>query len=209
MLVLEPTRELAAQVETAIRDFARFTDLNIAVLFGGVGYGRQNEALKKGADIIVATPGRLLDHLEQGTCHLDQVRHLVLDEADRMLDMGFFDDISYVASRCPRERQTLLFSATYPPGIDKLSQKFLRKPQEVKLAEQHDSSSIRQYFYEVDEGERLGAVGRLLDHFRPASTLAFCSTGCSSCGSRIWNSTTSWPWKASGRTLRISAVGSQ
>src|SRR5689334_24845383 len=81
LLVLEPTRELAAQVETAIRDFARFTDLKIAVIFGGVGYGRQNEALKNGADIIVATPGRLLDHMEQGNCHLDYVQHLVLDEA--------------------------------------------------------------------------------------------------------------------------------
>src|SRR6201981_247101 len=89
LLVLEPTRELAAQVETAIRDFARFTNLQIAVLFGGVGYGRQMDALQRGPDIIVATPGRLLDHLERGTCHLDQVRHLVLDEADRMLDMGF------------------------------------------------------------------------------------------------------------------------
>src|SRR5258708_7609420 len=112
MLVLEPTRELAAQVETAIRDFARFTNLNIAVIFGGVGYGRQNEALKRGADIIVATPGRLLDHLEQGNCHLDEVRHLLLDEADRMLDMGFLPDVRRIVQKCPRERQTMLFSAT-------------------------------------------------------------------------------------------------
>src|SRR5690242_7937495 len=84
LLVLEPTRELAAQVETAIRDFARFTNLRVAVVFGGVGYGRQNDALKTGVDILVATPGRLLDHLEQGTCKLDHVQHLVLDEADRM-----------------------------------------------------------------------------------------------------------------------------
>src|SRR5579864_8957753 len=93
MLVLEPTRELAAQVETAIRDLARFTNLRIAVVFGGVGYGRQNEALKRGVDIIVATPGRLLDHIGQGTCHLDHVQHLVLDEADSMLDMGFLPDV--------------------------------------------------------------------------------------------------------------------
>src|SRR5213075_1709504 len=88
LLVLEPTRELAAQVETAIRDFARFTNLLVTVVFGGVGYGRQTDELKRGADIIVATPGRLLDHLERGTCNLGHVQHLVLDEADRMLDMG-------------------------------------------------------------------------------------------------------------------------
>src|SRR5947209_20560772 len=93
LLVLEPTRELAAQVETAIRDFARFTDLRVVVVFGGVGYGRQREALQTGVDIIVATPGRLLDHLNQGTCRLDRVEYLVLDEADRMLDMGFLPDV--------------------------------------------------------------------------------------------------------------------
>src|SRR2546429_1156025 len=88
-LVLEPTRELAAQVETAIRDFARFTNLRVTVVFGGVGYERQRKALREGVDVIVATPGRLLDHLGQGTCKLDHVKFLVLDEADRMLDMGF------------------------------------------------------------------------------------------------------------------------
>src|SRR5947209_16392203 len=87
MLVLEPTRELAAQVETALRDFARFTNLGVAVIFGGVGYGRQMDALRRGVDILVATPGRLLDHLRQGTCRLDHIEFLVLDEADRMLDM--------------------------------------------------------------------------------------------------------------------------
>ncbi len=93
MLVLEPTRELAAQVETAIHDFARFTSLRTLVMFGGVGYGRQREGLKNGVDVIVATPGRLLDHLRQGTCRLDHVKFLVLDEADRMLDMGFLPDV--------------------------------------------------------------------------------------------------------------------
>jgi ATP-independent RNA helicase DbpA len=101
---------------------------------------------------------------------------LVLDEADRMLDMGFFDDIAYVARHCPKERQTLLFSATYPEGIVKLSQQFLRSPREVKLAEQHDDSKIRQRFYEVADSDRLTAVAQLLEHFRPVSTLAFCNT---------------------------------
>src|SRR3989442_4969 len=114
-LILEPTRELAAQVETAIRDFSRFTNLRVAVLYGGVGYGRQMDALKKGLDTIVATPGRLLDHLQRGTCQLDQIKYLVLDEADRMLDMGFLPDVKRIVQRCPHERQTMLFSATIPP----------------------------------------------------------------------------------------------
>ncbi|NOS72657.1 MAG: DEAD/DEAH box helicase, partial [Verrucomicrobia bacterium] len=122
LLVLEPTRELAAQVETAIRDFARFTNLSVAVIFGGVGYGKQNEALQHGVDILVATPGRLLDHIERGTCRLDKVQFLVLDEADRMLDMGFLPDVRRIVDRCPRQRQTSLFSATIPVQIETLIQ---------------------------------------------------------------------------------------
>src|SRR5207247_58333 len=117
VLVIEPTRELAAQVETAVRDFARFTDLRVTVLYGGVGYGRQTDALKGGADVIVATPGRLLDHLQQGNCSLAHVKYLVLDEADRMLDMGFLPDVRRIVQKCPPERQTMLFSATIPPQI--------------------------------------------------------------------------------------------
>jgi ATP-independent RNA helicase DbpA len=117
-----------------------------------------------------------MDHLERGSLDLRALNTLVLDEADRMLDMGFFDDIAYVARQCPKERQTLLFSATYPEGIETLSQQFLRNPKQVKLEEQHDAAKLRQRFYEVDEGDRLNAVARLLDHYRPASTLAFCNT---------------------------------
>ena len=103
-------------METAVRDYARFTDLKITVVFGGVGYGRQNDELKAGADIVVATPGRLLDHLEQGTLQLDKVEFLVLDEADRMLDMGFLPDVRRIVEKCPRKRHTALFSATIPPA---------------------------------------------------------------------------------------------
>src|SRR5512141_2971302 len=102
LLVLEPTRELAAQVETAFRDFARFTDLHVAVVFGGVGYGLQREALRKGVDVLVATPGRLLDLMQQGSCSLQSVEFLVLDEADRMLDMGFLPDVRRIVQKCPR-----------------------------------------------------------------------------------------------------------
>src|SRR5207244_954882 len=117
VLVLEPTRELAAQVETAIRDFARFTDLRVAVVYGGVGYGRQKGALRTGVDVLVATPGRLLDHLQQGTCKLNAVKYLVLDEADRMLDMGFLPDVRRIVEKCPCQRHSSLFSATIPPQI--------------------------------------------------------------------------------------------
>src|ERR1700745_929620 len=102
VLILEPTRELAAQVETAVRDFARFTDLKVVVVFGGVGYGLQREALRKGVDVLVATPGRLLDLMQQGACKLDHIRFLVLDEADRMLDMGVLPGVKGIGARCPR-----------------------------------------------------------------------------------------------------------
>ncbi|SOZ97500.1 ATP-dependent RNA helicase, stimulated by 23S rRNA [Cupriavidus taiwanensis] len=176
-MVLCPTRELADQVTQEIRRLARAEEnVKVLTLCGGAPMRPQVDSLIHGAHIVVGTPGRILDHIDRGSLDLSAINTLVLDEADRMLDMGFFDDIAYVASRCPRDRQTLLFSATYPPGIDKLSHRFLRNPQSLKLEATHDNSTIRQRFYEVDESERLNAVARLLDHFRPASTLAFCNT---------------------------------
>ncbi|RWA47356.1 ATP-dependent RNA helicase [Cupriavidus sp. UYMSc13B] len=176
-MVLCPTRELADQVTQEIRRLARAEEnIKVLTLCGGSPMRPQVDSLIHGAHIVVGTPGRILDHIDRGSLDLSGINTLVLDEADRMLDMGFFDDIAYVASRCPKDRQTLLFSATYPPGIDKLSHRFLRNPQSVKLESTHDNSTIRQRFYEVEEGERLSAVGRLLDHFRPVSTLAFCNT---------------------------------
>ncbi|MGT2430738.1 ATP-dependent RNA helicase DbpA [Cupriavidus basilensis] len=176
-LVLCPTRELAEQVTQEIRRLARAEEnVKILTLCGGSPMRPQADSLAHGAHIAVGTPGRIMDHLERGTLHLDALNTLVLDEADRMLDMGFFDDIAYVASHCPKERQTLLFSATYPEGIARLSQQFLRKPREIKLEEQHDDSKIRQRFYEVEDSDRLNAVSLLLNHFRPVSTLAFCNT---------------------------------
>src|SRR2546428_1213973 len=133
LLVLEPTRELAAQVETALRDFARFTDLRVAVVFGGVGYGLQREALARGVDILVATPGRLLDLLQQGTFRLDAIRFLVLDEADRLLDMGFLPDVRRIVQKSPRERHTSLFSATIPPEIETLIQWAMNHPQTIQI----------------------------------------------------------------------------
>jgi len=176
-LVLCPTRELADQVTQEIRRLARAEDnIKILTLCGGTPMRPQIASLEHGAHIAVGTPGRIMDHLERGTLALDALRTLVLDEADRMLDMGFFDDIASVARQCPKERQTLLFSATYPEGIARLSHQFLRQPKEIKLTEQHTGSKIKQRFYEVDDNERLHAVGLLLDHYRPVSTLAFCNT---------------------------------
>jgi ATP-independent RNA helicase DbpA len=117
-----------------------------------------------------------MDHLERGYLMLEALSTLVLDEADRMLDMGFFDDIATVAKQCPLNRQTLLFSATYPEGIEKLANQFMREPQTIKVEAQHAKSLIEQRFYEVTRANRLEAVALLLNHFRPASTLAFCNT---------------------------------
>jgi len=176
-MVLCPTRELADQVTQEIRRLARAEEnIKVLTLCGGTPMRPQTASLEHGAHIVVGTPGRIMDHLERGSLSLDALNTLVLDEADRMLDMGFFDDIAKVARQCPKERQTLLFSATYPEGIAKLSQQFLRNPKDVKLEERHDDSKIRQRFYEVTEDERLHAVGQLLNHYRPVSTIAFCNT---------------------------------
>jgi len=176
-MVLCPTRELADQVAQEIRRLARAEEnVKVLTLCGGTPMRPQAVSLEHGAHIVVGTPGRIMDHLERGNLALGALRTLVLDEADRMLDMGFFDDIATVVRQCPPERQTLLFSATYPDGIAKLSRQILRNPKEVKLEERHDDSKIRQRFYEVTEDERLHAVGRLLKHYRPISTLAFCNT---------------------------------
>jgi ATP-independent RNA helicase DbpA len=176
-LVLCPTRELADQVAQELRRLARCMDnIKILTLVGGSTMRPQMASLEHGAHIAVGTPGRIMDHLQRGSLNLDGLNTLVLDEADRMLDMGFYDDIAYIARECPAKRQTLLFSATYPEGIAGLSRRFMWQPQEVKLLERHENDKIRQRFYEVNNDERLQAVAQLLKHYRPVSTLAFCNT---------------------------------
>ncbi|MGB3070423.1 MAG: ATP-dependent RNA helicase DbpA [Ottowia sp.] len=176
-LVLCPTRELADQVTTEIRRLARAEDnVKVVTLAGGVPLRGQTTSLERGAHVVVGTPGRVIDHLDRGHLNLDALKALVLDEADRMLDMGFVDDMTKVARQCPAERQTLLFSATYPEGIAKLAAQFMRDPITVKVEAQHSSEQIEQRWYEVHENQRLPAVARLLEHFRPVSTLAFCNT---------------------------------
>jgi len=176
-LVLCPTRELADQVTTEIRRLARADDnIKVVTLCGGVPLRGQLATLEHGAHIVVGTPGRVMDHLARASLKLDALNTLVLDEADRMLDMGFFDDIVTVARQCPKTRQTLLFSATYPEGIAKLAAQFMREPVTVKVEAQHAGGQIEQRWYEVKDSERVAAVSLLLDHFRPASALAFCNT---------------------------------
>jgi ATP-independent RNA helicase DbpA len=176
-LVLCPTRELAEQVTQEVRRLARAEDnIKILTLTGGATMRPQIASLEHGAHVIVGTPGRVLDHLQRETLTLDALNTLVLDEADRMLDMGFADDIAAIAQHAPKQRQTLLFSATYPEGVMKLASRYLRDPQQVTLTERHAPGQIRQRFYEVTEDQRLHAVGLLLKHYRPVSTLAFCNT---------------------------------
>jgi ATP-dependent RNA helicase DbpA len=176
-LVLCPTRELADQVTQELRRLARAEDnIKILTLCGGIPMRPQRASLEHGAHIAVGTPGRIQDLLDVAALDLQDMKTLVLDEADRMLDMGFYDDIVKVVKQCPRDRQTLLFSATYPDGVEALARQFQRNPQTVKVEAQHSDTKIRQYFYEVDKDQRLPAVSLLLRHFRPTSTLAFCNT---------------------------------
>ncbi len=176
-LVLCPTRELAEQVTQEIRRLARAEDnTKVLTLCGGTPIKPQTDSLAHGAQVVVGTPGRIVDHLERGSLQLDALATLVLDEADRMLDMGFAEDIATIGSRCPKVRQTLLFSATYPEGLAQISRRFLRDPQEVTLTAQPSAAKIRQRFYQVADEQRLHAVGLLLNHWRPERTLAFCNT---------------------------------
>ncbi|HSA09292.1 MAG TPA: DEAD/DEAH box helicase [Candidatus Paceibacterota bacterium] len=177
LLVLEPTRELAAQVETAIHDFARFTNLRTAVVFGGVGYGRQLDALRDGVDVLVATPGRLLDHMHRGTCKLDRVQFVVLDEADRMLDMGFLPDVRRLLDRCPRDRHTSLFSATIPPEIETLIQWAMRNPQTIEIGVRRSpKDTVKHVIYPVSDFQKTDLVLELLRRVNYDSVIVFCRT---------------------------------
>ncbi|WP_249746300.1 ATP-dependent RNA helicase DbpA [Pseudomonas entomophila] len=176
-LVLCPTRELADQVAKELRRLARAEDnIKILTLCGGVSLGPQIASLEHGAHIIVGTPGRIQQHLDKGTLVLDGLNTLVLDEADRMLDMGFFDAIASIIGKTPSRRQTLLFSATYPAGIEQLAKDFMRQPQQVKVEALHSDNQIEQRFIEIDPQQRLEAVTRVLGHYRPQSCVAFCFT---------------------------------
>ena len=177
VLVLEPTRELAAQVETAFRDFGRFTDIRATVVHGGVGYGRQRSEIQAGTDIVIATPGRLMDFLQEGTLRLEGVKILILDEVDRMLDMGFVKDVKKIIARCPRERQTLFFSATIPPEIADIASFALRNPTRIEIGIARTvNKSVSHAIYPVSMGKKFDLLVALLEKTDFHSCLVFSRT---------------------------------
>jgi ATP-dependent RNA helicase RhlE len=176
-LVLEPTRELAAQVETAFRDYGRFTDLRVTVIHGGVGYGKQRQAAADGLDVVVATPGRLLDLLEEGSLNLRHVNILVLDEVDRMLDMGFLPDVRRIVQQISTDRQTLLFSATLPPEIERLAAWVLREPELIEIgARRSPAETVTHAVYPVAAEQKFDLLMALLERTNFDSALIFCRT---------------------------------
>lgn len=176
-LILEPTRELAGQVETAVRDMARFTKLRVGVVYGGVGYGPQIQALQHGVDILVATPGRLLDHLERRNLRLDKVQYLVLDEADRMLDMGFLPDVRRILRRCPTKRQTALFSATIPFQIEELIKWAMRSPETIEIGKRRSpAETVSHARYPVATSQKKELLLALLKQLAFESVIIFCRT---------------------------------
>lgn len=176
-LVLCPTRELADQVAAEIRRLAQgIGNVKVLTLCGGQPIGPQIGSLEHGAQVVVGTPGRVLKHLSKGTLNLEGLNTLVLDEADRMLDMGFFDDIAEVIRQTPTRRQTLLFSATYPAGIKQLAETFMRSPEHVEVAALHDNARIEQRFYEIEPLQRYETVAQVVASFRPTSCVVFCVT---------------------------------
>jgi len=177
-LILCPTRELAGQVAEELRKLARFKqNIKILTLCGGQPIGPQIGSLQHGAHVVVGTPGRISDHIRKGTLRLDSVNSVVLDEADRMLDMGFIDEIENILNSVPRDRQTLLFSATYPEGIQTLSKHIQNQPEEVTVEAVASLSKIKQRFYDVPKMKNKDeALLTLLAHYPSESTVIFCNT---------------------------------
>lgn len=176
-LVLTPTRELAVQVAEAFHSYGKFQRVKVLPVYGGQPIERQLGALKRGVEIVVGTPGRLLDHIRRGTLDLSQVRTLVLDEADEMLNMGFIEDIESILQEVPEQRQTALFSATMPDPIAKLARKYMNEPQRIQVeAQQMTVPAIRQIYYEVGARDKFEVLVRILDYEQPSSAMIFCRT---------------------------------
>lgn len=177
-IIIAPTRELAKQIDQQIIGFGYFTGVSSIPVYGG-GSGAEFEAEKKafktGADIIVCTPGKLIQHLNMGYVKTEQLRHLVLDEADRMLDMGFYEDIMKIISHLPKERQTLLFSATMPPKIRQMAQKVLINPEEISIAISKTAEGVRQRAYSVNENQKEQLLENIVLQEKPESVIVFSS----------------------------------
>jgi ATP-dependent RNA helicase RhlE len=176
-LILEPTRELAHQTHEHFEKLARHTDIRCGLIYGGVGYGKQRDDLKIGMDVLIATPGRLLDHIQQRTARLDKVEFLVLDEADRMLDMGFLPDVRRIIDRCPKSRQTLLFSATIPPAIGTLCSWALKNPEKIEIGQRRSpAETVKHVLYPVAEAQKQDLLLALLERLHWESIIIFCRT---------------------------------
>jgi ATP-dependent RNA helicase DeaD len=177
-LILCPTRELAIQVAEEISKLVRFKkDISVVPIYGGQAYDRQLRALKQGVQIVIGTPGRVMDHIERGTLQLDGVKKIILDEADEMLDMGFREDIEFVLTKIPAERQTILFSATMSKPIMELTKKYLRNPQIVKVVHQTLTvSNIEQSYFEVRNNMKMDVLSRVIDMYNLKSMIVFCNT---------------------------------
>lgn len=178
-LIMAPTRELARQIDQALQGFAYYTPINGVAVYGGNDgerYEQERRSLSQGADIVIATPGRLITHLQLGSLDLSRTTHLVLDEADRMLDMGFHDDIMKIVGALPKERQTLLFSATLPDKINDLARSILSDPVEVKLAVSKPAEKIRQSVYVCTEGDKPAIVRNILSEQGLKRTIVFASS---------------------------------
>ncbi|MEY7973972.1 DEAD/DEAH box helicase [Saccharomonospora xinjiangensis] len=179
-LVLVPTRELAAQVCEAMYRYGKHLGIRVVPVYGGQPMGRQLRSLETGVDVVVATPGRALDHLSRGSLDLSKLRMVVLDEADEMLDMGFAEDIDAILDQTPADRQTMLFSATMPPRIGGMVRRYLREPRRIELTRAEsmsgDAASVTQVAYVVPRGHKPAALGRVLDIEAPEATVVFCRT---------------------------------
>lgn len=174
-LIIAPTRELCEQIAGQCKALARYkSDVKVITLYGGTSLTQQVTSLEKGADIIVGTPGRLLDHFSRETIHLGEIKTLILDEADRMLDMGFADDILKIVSNLPKQRQSLLFSATYPENIDTLTKIILNNPIEINIENREKKVAIDEQVYRVENKDK--ALIRTLQHYQPSLALVFCNT---------------------------------
>ncbi len=176
-LILEPTRELAAQVEIACKDYSRFFDVEVGMIHGGVAHGPQRQMLQRGVDVLVATPGRLLDFMEEGDIRLDDIQFLVLDEVDRMLDMGFLPQVRRIVERCPKERQTLFFSATLPPEIESLTKWVLKDPQVIAIGQRRSpAETVTHAVYPVAKDQKFDLLLALLEKTQYHSVIVFTAT---------------------------------
>src|SRR5712691_7222849 len=176
-LVMTPTRELAVQVAEAFHSYGKYHNIAVLPVYGGQPIDRQLRALSRGVQVVVGTPGRIIDHINRGTLKLGEVKVVILDEADEMLAMGFIEDIETILEQTPQERQTGLFSATMPDPIVRLSKRYLHDPERITVQTAHMTvPQVRQIYYEVGHRDKLEMLARIIDYEAPTSAIIFCRT---------------------------------